>query len=88
MAMTWKESETEKKNKNKKTTELKPFSIKHYDFYPCSYTKSKKEGFIYFLRVRNRKGIVKTEIDSPRFKSRKDAESFVESNKDYSFVIG
>lgn len=67
---------------------LKPFSIKHYQFFPCVFNDSKLGGYKYFLLIRNSRGIVYQEVDSPRFKSKDEAIKFAESNKVQSYVIG
>ena len=62
MAGSWKESEKERKlnklSREQIKKELKPFSIKHFTFYPCSFSASKEQGYVWFLQIRNWKGIV------------------------------
>ncbi len=68
---------------------IKPFAIKHYNFYPCSYLESKQQGYIYFLFVKYRRNRFPVpELESPRFKSRKEAENFVNNNNFTKYVIG
>jgi hypothetical protein len=68
---------------------IKPFNIKHYSFYPCSFTESRKLGFKYFLFVKYHKnGFPVPEIQSPRFKSTEEARNFVEQNQFTKFVVG
>ena len=89
MAMTWKESESEKK-KNKKIpkNEVKSFSIRNYNFFPCAHKSSTSAGFLYYLAIKNRKGINQIEQNSPKFKTKQEAIEFTESGKVNSFVLG
>jgi len=88
--MSWKKTEQEKKKKVKEKQlkkELKPFEVKNYRFFPCSWSHNLKNGYVYYLMVRSRCGYLIThELDSPRFKSEEEAKNFVFSNKDYSFI--
>jgi hypothetical protein len=89
MGMTWKESEAEKrKNKKVQKETIKSFSIRNYNFYPCAFRKSLSEGFLYYLAIKNHKGINQIEQNSPKFKTKKEAIEFAESGKVNSFVLG
>ena len=82
--MTWKE---QKKKKTVVKKEIKPFEIKHYRFFPCVWSKSIKEGYLFYLMVRKHGAYIpRHEFDSPRFKTKNDAIDFVNNNKDTSFV--
>lgn len=79
------------KTNNKKTTKpktsIKPFSIKHYRFFPCVWSQNLKKGFKYYLIIRKRNSYLIThELESPKFKSEKEARLFVDENKDLSFM--
>lgn len=77
------------KKKPQPIVKLKPFSIKHYTFYPCSFSDSIKQGYKFFLFVRYHKnGFPVHELSSPRFKSRQEAENFVSLNQFVSHVVG
>ena len=68
---------------------IKPFVIRNYTFYPCSYAESKQQGYIYFLFVKYRRNRFPVpELESPRFKSKKEAEDFVDRNNFTKYVIG
>jgi hypothetical protein len=78
-----------KKNSVPSVVKIKPFSIRNYNFYPCSFSDSLKKGYKYFLFCRfRRSGLPVHEINSPRFASKEDCEAFVESNSFLSRVIG
>jgi len=62
----------------KKDKEIKPFSVKHHNFYPCMFSVHIKQGFLYYLQVVNWKGIFQIEHNCPKFKSMEDALSYVE----------
>ena len=82
---TWKES---KVNKKKIKPELiKPFDIKHFRFFPCNYQKNTRKGFVYYLAIRNHKGILILENNSPMFKSREECLEFTKRIH-FPFVIG
>ena len=89
MANNWKESERQRKNtKAIRDKNLKPFSIRNYNFFPCSFSKSLNEGFVCFLQIRNRKGMIELEVNSPRFKSIEEAKQFADDNNVHPYVIG
>jgi hypothetical protein len=88
MVTTWKEAEQEKKIKKKVKDDIKPFRIKNYNFFPCCLKSNIKEGLLYYLAIKNYKGINIIEQNSPKFKSREDAEAFVESKIIGSYVLG
>jgi hypothetical protein len=68
---------------------IKPFVIKNYRFHPCVYPQSLKEGYIYSLLIRHRKNdFPVSEIYSPRFKTKKEAENYVNNNDLVGFKIG
>jgi len=89
--MNWKESEAKLKHKRQsaeqKKKELKPFNVRHFRFYPCSFTKSKEQGFIWYLQIRDWKGIVQIEVNSPRFKTQDECKAFVQSKISFPFVV-
>jgi hypothetical protein len=62
-----------KKDNPKKEKEIKPFSVKNYHFYPCIFSSSTDQGFVYYLQSFDWKGILQIEQNSPRFKSMKEA---------------
>jgi hypothetical protein len=88
VATTWKEAEQEKKKKKKVKDDVKPFRIKNYNFFPCCYAKNIKSGFLYYLAIKNYKGINIIENNSPKFKSREEAEKFVESKVIGQYILG
>ena len=85
----WKEAEVERKKKvwPKKDDTLKPFFIRNYRFYPCSFPQSLEEGYTYFLSIRDYRGINQLEVNSPRFKDAIEAKKFEESNKAHHYVL-
>jgi hypothetical protein len=87
----WKEAEVErKKNKKvwpKKDDNLKPFVVGTYRFYPCSFPQSLEEGYTYFLSIKDYRGIIQLEVNSPRFKDADEAKSFAKSSKSHPYVI-
>lgn len=88
----WKESEHDRKlqklAREQKQKELKPFTIRHYQFYPCSLSASKKQGLLWYLQIRDWKGILQLEANSPRFATKEECEEFTEGNKAHQFVVG
>lgn len=60
-----------------KEKEIKPFSVKHHNFYPCMFSSSIKQGFLYYLQVFNWRGIFQIEKNSPRFKTKEDALIYI-----------
>lgn len=89
--MNWKESEAERKRQKQtreaKQKELKPFHVKHFTFYPCSFSASKEQGYVWYLFIRNWKGIFQLEVNSPRFKTQEECKAFVENNISFPFVV-
>lgn len=84
--MSWKEARKNNKKTPKKEV-LKPFSIRHFRFFPCCWSKSVKSGFQYYLAVRRHRGyFMIPELDSPRFKSKEEAKEYVENFSDLSLV--
>lgn len=85
----WKEAENERKKKvwPKKDDTLKPFFIRNYRFYPCSFPQSLEEGYTYFLSIRDHRGINQLEVNSPRFKDAIEAKKFADSNKAHHYVL-
>jgi|LakMenE01Jun11ns_1017448.scaffolds.fasta_scaffold7611014_1 hypothetical protein len=87
----WKEAEVErKKNKKvwpKKDDTLKPFVVGTYRFYPCSFPQSLEEGYTYFLSIKDYRGIIQLEVNSPRFKDASEAKKFADNNKSHPYVI-
>lgn len=89
--MNWKQNNNKtKKNKTPPKKDLKPFQVKHYRFFPCCRVASIKEGFICYLAVRRKSNgyFLRSELESPRFKSEKEAREFATNNKDVSFIPG
>jgi hypothetical protein len=90
--MGWKEQEKERKSKSKKLKsqpkkENKPFVVKNYRFFPCSWSSNLKEGYNYYLIIRGyNTTLVRHESDSPKFKTEEEARSFAVNSRDYSFV--
>lgn len=64
--------------KDKKADIAKPFAIGHYNFFPCCYPRNTKNGFKFYLGIRGRCGYVKSEIDSPMFKNKAEAQVFID----------
>lgn len=91
-AKNWKESEQARKlhklEREQKQKELKPFEVRHYQFYPCAFSDSRKKGLNWYLQIRDWKGILQLEVNSPRFKSVEDCKAFTEGNKAHRFVVG
>ena len=68
---------------------IKPFIVKNYRFHPCVYPQSLKEGYTYSLLIKYRKNNFPVpEIHSPRFKSKKEAEDYVNNNDLVGIKIG
>jgi len=87
--MGWKEINVERKKKKKmnEKKDTKPFDIKHYRFFPCCWSKSIKEGYMFFLLIRKHNAYLPThELDSPRFKTKQEAINFAQNNIDTSFI--
>lgn len=70
--------------KSQKIEILKGFEVSNFKFFPCNYSVSKKQGFVYFLLCRDLMGCYKCEKESPRFKSKQEAADFVVNNRDFS----
>lgn len=87
----WKESEHERKlqklSREQKQKELKPFTVRNYHFYPCSFSDSLKQGLVWYLQIRDWKGILQLEVNSPRFASKEECQEFTEGNKVHPFVV-
>jgi len=85
----WKEAEVERKKKvwPKKDDTLKPFVVVTYRFYPCSFPQSLEEGYTYFLSIKDYRGIIQLEVNSPRFKDASEAKKFADNNKSHPYVI-
>jgi len=85
----WKEAEVERKKKvwPKKDDTLKPFVVGTYRFYPCSFPQSLEEGYTYFLSIKDYRGIIQLEVNSPRFKDASEAKKFADNNKSHPYVI-
>lgn len=66
-----------KKPVTKKDKEIKPFSVKHHNFYPCMFSASTKAGFLYYLQVFDWKGIFQIEQNCPKFKSVEEAFDYI-----------
>ena len=68
---------------------LKPFSILHYNFFPCCYSESLKQGYQYVLFLRYRSSFIPVpELYSPRFKSKQEAQDFVDRRDLLEHIIG
>jgi hypothetical protein len=73
-------------NGKKKVFDHKPFEIGCFKFFPCNFSKSKKDGFAYFLLCRDRLGHVRCERISPKFKNKEEANNFVYKRTDFSVI--
>jgi len=70
--------------KGEKVDILKAFEVSNFKFYPCNYSVSKKQGYVYYLLCRDLFGCLKCEKQSPRFSSKEEASHFVLNNRDFS----
>lgn len=85
----WKEAEVERKKRvwPKKDDTLKPFVVGTYRFFPCSFTQSLEQEYTYFLSIKDYRGIIQLEVNSPRFKDASEAKKFADNNKSHPYVI-
>jgi len=85
----WNEKEVKRKKKvwRSKDEILKPFAVGTYNFYPCYFQKSFDEGYNYFLSIKDHRGIIQLEVNSPRFKDADEAKIFAKSSKSHPYVI-
>jgi len=85
----WKEAEVERKKRvwPKKDDTLKPFVVGTYRFFPCSFPQSLEQEYTYFLSIKDYKGIIQLEVNSPRFKDASEARKFAEDKKLHRFVV-
>lgn len=85
----WRAVESERKNSKKnKPVQIRAFSHKHYQFFPCSVTKLRKAGYVYYLLTRTRSGILLIEENSPRFKTKEEAIAFATEHKLTGYIPG
>lgn len=67
---------------------LKPFTIKHFKFFPCVFAESLKAGYKYVLYIKDRKNLLPiNELLSPRFYSKEEANNFVNSNPVLPYIV-
>ena len=64
--------------------EVKSFMVSNCIFHPCFFKSSFGLGFKYYLLCRTHFGVVKLEVNSPRFKTESEAVEFAMSDQ----VIG
>lgn len=64
--------------KKKDKVELKPFKVRHHQFYPTVFSSSLAEGYLYYILSFDRRGMVLLEVNSPRFKSEEEAREYVD----------
>ena len=76
----WRAAEADKKKKKPKPNELKPFTVRHYRFFPINWPHLKSAGFIYYLVTMNYRGVIHQEVNCPLFKSREEAVDFASRN--------
>ena len=86
--MGWKEQEKERKEKKAFAKELvKSFVIRNYRFYPCNYSRLIKDGYRYYLMVRDYNGNRFIELNSPMFRTVDDCKAFAFENKIFPLVL-
>ena len=80
--VTWEEMRADAKKRAKIKPELcKPFKVRSFRFFPCAWAASLGEGYRYYLLLRNRRGFLVPETDSPRFRTRLECEAFADGNR-------
>ena len=61
--------------------EVKSFKVSNCIFHPCFFKSSLKSGFKFYLLCRSHFGVLRLEVNSPRFKSESEAVDFATSDK-------
>lgn len=75
-----------KKSATAKPEIAKPFQIGCFNFYPCCYPRNTKSGYKYYLGMRGACGYCKSELDSPMFRNKAEAQDFIDTKKAAKFV--
>lgn len=61
--------------------EVKSFKVSNCIFHPCFFKSSLKSGFKFYLLCRSHFGVLRLEVNSPRFKTESEAVDFATSDK-------
>lgn len=86
--MSKKISLTDPKKQDKKADIAKPFQIGYFRFFACCYPKNIKQGYKFYLAIKGRFGYMKSELDSPMFKNKTEAENFISNKKLKNMIPG